>query len=258
MLHIQRLNMDNSWWLDWGGTRLIIDPWLTGSEIDGGRWFNEQWHATPPVSPAQAPPADAILVSQSYNDHCHLDTIGLLPGDLPLLATPKPLARLRKAFPERECRPVPLFPQEEMTLDGLSIRALAPRRRIDPIYYAVVIRRESEVILIAPHGFELDAGQVASLQHHRIRLLITTFATVELPAILGGKVNPGLPNARRLVEQLQPDYVVNTHDEQKHARGIIMKIARTNYPELSNIQLPGPSRFVAINDYEPVSLQWRK
>lgn len=254
MLQIRRLNMDNTWWLEWGGTRLLIDPWLTGSEIDGGRWFNEQWHATPPIPPGQVPASDAILISQSYNDHCHLDTLTLLPDHLPLLATPKPQARLIKAFPNRQCRAIPLSGDEELTVGALSLRALAPRRRIDPIYYAVVIRNGNEAVLLTPHGFELSETQLASLQELHIRLLITTFATVELPVILGGKVNPGLPNARYLVEKLQPAYVVNTHDEQKHARGIVMKIARTTYPVLAQVQLPGKSRFVAVTDYEPVRL----
>jgi L-ascorbate metabolism protein UlaG (beta-lactamase superfamily) len=45
MLSIQRLNMDNTWWVNWGGTSLLLDPWLIGSEVDGFSWFNEQWHA---------------------------------------------------------------------------------------------------------------------------------------------------------------------------------------------------------------------
>ena len=48
-LCIRRLNMDTSWQLEWDGTNIIVDPWLTGSEIDGFSWFNEQWHTTPPL-----------------------------------------------------------------------------------------------------------------------------------------------------------------------------------------------------------------
>ena len=39
---LQRLNMDNSWFLDLGGCRLLIDPWLEGQEVDYFPWFNTQ------------------------------------------------------------------------------------------------------------------------------------------------------------------------------------------------------------------------
>ena len=44
-MQIQRLNMDNSWYLGFEGLRLLVDPWLEGTEIDFFPWFNTQWHS---------------------------------------------------------------------------------------------------------------------------------------------------------------------------------------------------------------------
>ena len=107
MLTVRRLNLDSSWHLSWGGQQFVIDPWLIGSEIDGFRWLNEQWHATPPLPLMEIPPCDAIVVTQSYSDHCHLPTLREMDPGIPLLATGKAFVRLRKHFPEREVLRIP-------------------------------------------------------------------------------------------------------------------------------------------------------
>jgi len=256
MLTIQRLNMDNSWLIDWREQRLLIDPWLTGSEIDGAAWFNEQWHATPPMPIYHLPPFDAIVVTQSYNDHCHLPTLTELNEHSEIFATSKPWKKINKAFPERRCHPIPSFSSgESAAIGNLRLFTFAPARMIDPIYYALAITLNEEAVLIAPHGFDFDEEQLDFLRPYRIRLLATTFALVALPALLGGQVNPGLEHARQLVRQLRPQYVVNTHDEQKHARGLVMRLARTDYPDLENIQFETDAQLLRIDHYDPVILQ---
>lgn len=255
MLRIQRLNMDNTWWISWQGTSLLFDPWLFGTEIDGGRWLNEQWHRTPPVPLSDLPPYDAIVVTQSYNDHCHLDTLRALREETPIFATPKPFRKIQKAFPARHTRLIADQTALERTrCQQLQLYTLVPNRRLDPIYYALAIAHGEEALLLAPHGFEFSETQLSFLKQFRIRLLGTTFSTVQLPGFMGGRVNPGLNNAKKLIQQLQPDYVVNTHDEQKHARGIVMRIAKTEYPNLSKIQLGGRIHFLNVNSYEALSL----
>ena len=49
MLSIKRLNLDSSWYVEYGKSNFIVDPWLIGSEIDGFKWLNEQWHIKEPV-----------------------------------------------------------------------------------------------------------------------------------------------------------------------------------------------------------------
>lgn len=256
MLTIQRLNLDNTWLIAWQDRRLLVDPWLTGSEVDGAPWFNEQWHATPPMPIYHLPPFDAIVVTQSYNDHCHLPTLEELEKHRPIFATPKPRKKISKAFPNRTCRLIPPFSSPEGAAIGdLRLFTFVPGRKIDPVYYALAITWKDEAIVLAPHGFTFRPAQLHWLESYRIRLLATTFALVALPALLGGRVNPGPENARLLVRQLRPQYVVNTHDEQKHARGLVMRLAHTEYPDLEGIDFDTEAKLMQIDHYDPVMLE---
>jgi L-ascorbate metabolism protein UlaG (beta-lactamase superfamily) len=41
MFSFGRLNADATWWCTFAGTRVLFDPWLTGSEIDGFAAFHQ-------------------------------------------------------------------------------------------------------------------------------------------------------------------------------------------------------------------------
>ena len=74
MVSVKRLNLDSSWHISFDSNKFIIDPWLLGSEIDGFKWLNQQWHIKKPVEIRKIHDYDYILISQNYEDHCHLET----------------------------------------------------------------------------------------------------------------------------------------------------------------------------------------
>ena len=140
-LILQRLNLDSSWYLNWQGTGVVIDPWLVGSEVDIARWFNEQWHSRQPVAPSEIPDYHFTLVTQSYSDHCHEATLREMNADRPVLAVPKANKRLKKTGLRQELLEIPDWTQGPLVLDGLEIGFLDPGRLIDPIYYGVVLAK---------------------------------------------------------------------------------------------------------------------
>jgi len=77
-MKIQRLNMDNSWHINFAGKSFLIDPWLKGVEIDFFSWFNTQWHRTPPIAIADIPDYDLVIITQKYPDHYQSSEITLL------------------------------------------------------------------------------------------------------------------------------------------------------------------------------------
>jgi len=251
---IQRLNQDSSWYLQWDSLRLIVDPWLIGSEVDGARWLNEQWHVVDPVPPDQVPPADAILISQSYNDHCHLPTLQALPGEWPLLATAKAWSRLKKAFPAREILRIP-DRGEPLSFKGFSLSALRPDKRLDPVYFGVVLRKaNAPCVFYAPHGFALRPTEEQFLRDAGVHVLVTTFTDFRLPGIMGGHVNPGLDQVHQLVHALQPRHLINTHDEPKRMRGLVASLAKVRYPDWSAVERDAALPFQPMPGYEPVPL----
>jgi L-ascorbate metabolism protein UlaG (beta-lactamase superfamily) len=253
-MHIQRLNLDTSWIFTLGSIRILVDPWLIGSEIDGFSWFNEQWHSKEPVQPAELGTVDFILISQSYEDHCHIPTLEALSPEIPILATGKAANRLRKKFPERTITDITDFPAI-ISYKGLTLSAIHPGRKIDPVYYGVVIEFNGKSIFYASHGFQLEPELAAKLTgQFDFALLITTFTHFKLPAILGGDVNPGKDNALQLCNQLKPDNVIGTHDEKKIGKGLVTLLAKVTYPDFQNISLPHDARLLVLDDYREVAV----
>lgn len=245
--------MDSSWALSWAGTTILIDPWLIGSEVDGFSWFNEQWHVTAPVPVDSIGEYQAILISQAYSDHCHQQTLKEL-HTVPFIATPSASRRLK-----REMRGSVINILPEVTSGGwlnqgsLQLAYLDPGRMIDPIYNGIVIRHEDEVVVYFPHGFTLNTNQLKALQVYKTLLLITSFSSFKLPVFLGGISNPGAANALSLVEALNPRKVVHTHDENKHAKGLVTKLAKVAYPDPLQLEASMGGRFVYVQ-YEPFTL----
>ncbi|MEQ9300022.1 MAG: MBL fold metallo-hydrolase [Cyclobacteriaceae bacterium] len=254
MIKIQRLNMDTSWWISWGGTSFIVDPWLIGSEIDGGSWFNEQWHVTEPVAINDIPVYDFILITQSYNDHCHQETIEALQNKRLIKATTKAYNKTRKWGLADQVEELPDFSSHASGSEQLGIYSLHPGKKIDPVYYGVVITLGNEAIVIASHGFELNNEQQQWLSQFKVRLLITSFSEIQLPGFMGGKVNPGMDNVNQLFHQLKPEHIINTHDEQKTAKGLVMKLAKTKYVDLDQLAEPLSSKFLRIKAYEELTI----
>lgn len=255
MIAVKRLNLDTSWIFTMGETKLLVDPWLIGSEVDGFSWFNEAWHIKEPVSPLDVPAYDAVLISQSYEDHCHLPTLRALPNQAPLLGTGKAFHRLKKKFPSAAIHKIPDYPAAPLHINGVNIYGLHPGRRMDPVYYAVILEHEGEAIFYASHGFVLDESLAARLREQfNFVLLVTTFTHFKLPAFLGGDVNPGTPNALSLVEALSPEYAIGTHDEEKQSKGLVSKLARVTYPDYHAIRVPQGTQLLTLDNYDEVLL----
>ena len=255
MLNIRRLNMDSSWQITWDNTSMLIDPWLFDSEIDGAFWFNEQWHATPPLPLEDLEKYDSILISQPYSDHCHEPTLNAL-DTVPFFVTPKAKKRLSKAFPQREIQVLPNLSKDNwLAINNLDIAYFASNDKSTSLYDAILFRQGDEIVFYSPHGLKLTEKQLKILQAYKIKLLITSFSLFKMPFFLGGAVNPGKENALKLVEKLNPEKVLQTHDEDKHAKGLVKKIAKVVYPKVEELQNDMKGRFIdAREDYEMISI----
>ena len=248
---LQRLNMDTSWWTELSSTRILVDPWLEGAEVDYAQWFNMQWHRTEPMPYSSLPAYDAVLITQKYADHCHEATLRRLQPEV--ILAPKSLeSRLRRWLPGVHLQ---LFGSDsrEYRVGTLTVTQLPTRRRRDPIYDAFVLSDGTERLMIANHGFTLDEGHLAQLAPSGgCDVLLSPFNRYRLPAVLGGVVTPGLEGLRRLVEQLRPRCVIQTHDEDKHARGLIPRLATIDIFEREDMLDRAwlRDRIREVNDYE--------
>jgi L-ascorbate metabolism protein UlaG (beta-lactamase superfamily) len=248
-MQLQRVNLDSSWRVQLGTTRLLLDPWLQGSEIDGFSWFSEQWHTGPCVPPERfiggdAPttsgkiPIDAIVITQPFDDHCHLETLGALPVSIPIFAVPSAIPRLRRGgVAAARLTPIPATGVQA----GDSTLRYHPARWLDPTHGAVsVTANDGARLLVAPHGL-LDWRDGA------VEVLLVTHTRYALPWFVGGTVNLGVEAARTLAVTTRARYVVDTHSEPKRAAGWVSRLATPEYPSQ-------PDGVLCFQDLEPREL----
>jgi hypothetical protein len=254
MIEIRRLNMDNSWQIRWDGSTILLDPWLIGSEIDGFSWFNEQWHVTEPVSLGDTGTNDIVIVSQPYSDHCHAETIRKLAYTSLLAVKPARKRLIKELAPGvPEIPEIPDAKYSWLKSGNLEIAKLSPDRWIDPIYHAILIKKGKEAICYAPHGFALNKAQLAVTGQLDVRLLITTFTHFRLPAVLGGVINMGVDGMQKLADQIKPAHIINTHDEQKQGKGLVMKIAKAAYANIAELSR-ADSRIIHLDSYDWITI----
>lgn len=256
MIQLQRLNMDNSWWLNINGARVLIDPWLVGAEIDFFSWFNKQWHKTKPVALEEVPEYDFVLITQKYPDHFHKETLSLLQPEK-LVVTKSVQKATQKLLPNSDVRNFQEGVRHAFGTE-LNIHFLSTSRKLDPIYDALILECGGNAVFVATHGFAISKKQQAVVdQFAPFDLLITPFDLYELPAALGGKVSPGVDSVKALASKTAARKIVATHDEDKHAEGLVSKLAKiTKAPPaeiLSSKDFFG-SNYLEMADYSSVKI----
>ena len=249
-MQLQRLNMDNSWLVDFGGTRLLVDPWLGGEQIDGARWFSVQRHLSAPLPLERLAPYDFVIVTQPYSDHFHKETLlALKPA---ALIAPEALRKaILRILPETHF--IALNAKSATHAASIRLTLLPHDQALGPNFHALGIDDGHESMIFAPHGLPKLEG----LGHlPPCKLLMTTFNTYRLPRILGGTIAPGTEQLARLIEALKPDFVLRTHDEIKEAHGLVSRLAKVSTPsDEEALQLPClQGRYLPVNDYHPFTL----
>lgn len=252
-MKIQRLNMDNSWFIEFAGLRILVDPWLMGKEVDFFPWFNSQWHKTSPLEIENLPSFDLVLITQKYPDHFHLETLENIQPSL-VIGPQSIHKKLKAKLPSTQF--IPFNKGVKQVLKStLNIHHLPSPRKIDPIYDALVLENGQSSICLASHGYpSIWESKKIWGNLPPVELLISPFDHYQLPVFLGGTVAPGLDGLLILTKALNPKKIVATHDEDKHASGLVSKFAKiTKAPRMAELEkhplLKG--RLLDINDYQP-------
>ena len=255
-MKIQRLNMDNSWYIDFAGNLILIDPWLKGVEVDFFSWFNTQWHRTPPIAMSDVPDYDLVIITQKYPDHFHPET--LLELQPKKLIVPSSIeSKVKKLLPNAQVSTLEASDKLEIG-NQLRLHYLPTLRKIDPIYDAVVLENGEESILLATHGYSEPKTWSKYLEKMPpIKLAFTPFNLYKLPFFLGGTVSPGLNAVKNLIKTLQPKHIVATHDEDKHATGLIQRVANITFSpsakELIKDEL-FKHRLLTLDNYQSIDI----
>lgn len=210
----QKLNDDCSWLWELNGIKIIVDPWFTASQIDGHRLFSEQFHRNPQPSVSGLPKADFLFISNPFTDHCNKETLVQFDPSIPVIAKESILKKVSKW--KHFYKLIPLkdgpFPMKEYK----------PGKLLDLVHSAYLLETVEGTVLFAPHGAK--GGNLPKAD-----ILITTTTCYHLPFWLGGTVNLGIKNAELLYRHCGAKIFLSTHDEQKHGKGFVEKLAKKNY-----------------------------
>ena len=68
-------------------------------------------------------------------------------------------------------------------------------------------------------------------------------------------VNPGMDNVYELYNQLSPRNTINTHDEEKKAKGLVSALAKIEYADYDKIESDNKINFIRIDNYSKIKIK---
>ena len=116
-----------------------------------------------------------------------------------------------------------------------QVKVLRAKRQLKATFNGLLIAVKDVLIIYLPHGYNFSEVQTAYIVSFKKKIVISSFSTYKLPFFLGGIINPGLQDRKALVEKIQAELVLQTHD----------------YPKQEQLQHAFQSRFVFLdmNEY---------
>jgi L-ascorbate metabolism protein UlaG (beta-lactamase superfamily) len=212
----------NSWLIEMGGKRVLLDPWLVGSLVFGNLpWLFKGDHPTPMSIPADI---DLILLSQGLPDHAHVPTLDRLDRNIPVVAS----ATAAKVVSDLGYQNVTTLAHgNSFTLtDTLKIQAL-PGSLVGPNLvengYLLTDLTSRATLYYEPHGTHTAALKDIA----PVDVVITPLTDLEIPLI--GSVIKGMKSAVQAVEWLQPQVILPTAAGGNVVfEGLLLSILRGN------------------------------
>ncbi|MCW6036643.1 MBL fold metallo-hydrolase [Spirulina subsalsa FACHB-351] len=194
---------NNSWLIELGGKRVLVDPWLVGSLVFGNApWFFKGERSTLLPIPEEI---DLILLSQGLDDHAHLPTLQHLNRSIPVAASPNGAKVVEGLGYERV---TVLGHGDSISLgDSLEITAF-PGAPIGPLLtengYVLQDLTTGTSLYYEPHGYHSPQLQ----RFAPIDILIIPLLSLTLPVV--GAFVRGQEVALDIIKQLQPQVVIPT------------------------------------------------
>ena len=198
---------NNSWLIEIGEQRILLDPWLIGSLVFGNMpWLFKSTHTQPPVIPENI---DLILLSQGLEDHAHTPTLQQLDRSIPVVGSPNAAKVAQKlgytqvtALEHGESHVL-----ESQGRDRLTIQA-TPGAPIGPLLvengYLLTELISNTRLYYEPHGFH--SAMLQSVDP--VDVIITPLISLEIPLL--GSVIQGSKTALQVIEWLEPQVVLPT------------------------------------------------
>lgn len=193
----------NSWLIEMGGQRILLDPWLVGPLVFGNLpWLFKGDRPTPRPIPDRV---DLILLSQGLEDHAHPQTLKALSRDIPVVGSPG----AAKVVRELGYTQVTALQHGETTTlaNHLTIRAV-PGSPIGPTTlengYVLSELSTGTSLYYEPHGSHSPSLKELA----PVDVVITPIIDLALPLV--GPIIKGTESALQVAQWLQPQVILPT------------------------------------------------
>jgi len=201
-MHLTWLD-SNSWLIEMGGQRILLDPWLVGSLMFGNLpWLFKGDRPTPRPIPEDL---DLILLSQGLADHAHLPTLEQLDRRIPVVGSPNAVKVVEKLGYTQ----ITTLAHGEKTVlaNRLQIQAtpgsLVGFQLVENGYWLQDLSN-GQSLYYEPHG-----------SHHPslkdlapVDVIITPLMNLELPLV--GAIITGNQRALEVAQWLHPQVMIHT------------------------------------------------
>lgn len=212
----------NSWLVELGQQRILIDPWLVGSLVFGNlTWMFKGQRRQPLESIPDK--IDLILLSQGLEDHAHRPTLEQLDRTIPVVASAS-AAKVVQQLGYNQVKT--LTPGQTFTLAAqIEIRALpgAPIGLQVENAYLLKQLESNTSLYYEPHGF--PAAEVKN--YAPVDVVISPVVNLELPLV--GAIIKGNTTALQLAQWLRPQVFLPTAaGGDVEYEGFLASLLRTN------------------------------
>ncbi|MGK7902134.1 MAG: MBL fold metallo-hydrolase [Hormoscilla sp.] len=193
----------NSWLIELGDKRILLDPWLVGDLVFGNlTWLFKGSRPSPRPIPENI---DLIILSQGLEDHAHPPTLKQLDKNIPVVASPN-AAKVVKELGYNQI--VALTHGETFTYNQtLEIKAV-PGSLVGVTLvengYIIKEREGGLTIYYEPHGSHDPKLKSAG----PIDVVITPMVDVVLPLV--GPIIKGRSSTLELAKWVQPQVMLPT------------------------------------------------
>jgi L-ascorbate metabolism protein UlaG (beta-lactamase superfamily) len=218
-MHVTYLDT-NSWLIEIGGKRVLIDPWLVGSLTFG----NLDWlfKASRPQQRPIPENIDLIILSQGIEDHAHPPTLKQLDHKIPVVASPNAASVVQQlGYTQIKV----LNHGETFTpYQSLEIKAI-PGSPIGPTVlengYLLKELETGFTLYYEPHGYHSQELKQAA----PVDVIITPMIDLTLPIV--GSIIKGTNSALTVAKWLQPQIMLPTaFGGDVTAEGLLVKLIK--------------------------------
>ena len=201
-MHLTYLD-SNSWLIEIGSKKILLDPWLVGNLTFGGAdWFFKGSKLKQRPIPENI---DLILLSQGLEDHAHTPTLKELDHNIPVVGSPN-AAKVVKELSYTQV--TSLAHGENFTLDNTVEIKAVPGSPIGPTLvengYIFTELETGFTIYYEPHGYHSPSlKEIAPID-----VVITPLLDLTLPLL--GPFIRGQKTALEVAQWLQPQVMLPT------------------------------------------------